>query len=200
MPKSKKAPPAPLKPKPGRTRVNGGRGKQNGWLTTLPTTGHNGGGNPKLVLTKEAIEHVCDRLFGGEALSAIIDDMGIKHRVFWARMRDTPDMADAIDGAFEGVMTYDIQVSGKEIVQKAFDRDSAAAADVKLKELHKRVEMMARQRYGRDAGKNSVAVSVAAVVVPQKDTPGVPQIGVLIEHGESQPKPLSGAFRLMRKD
>lgn len=186
-----------------RTRKNGGVAKRKGWLVAQPAQGYNGRGNPKLVLTEEAVSHICERLFAEESLRDILNDMGIKHELFWTRMRDTPAMADAINGAFEGVMTYDIQVGGRKIVSGAFDRDTAAAAEVKLKELHKRVELMARRLYGRDAGKTAPSVSVAAVIVPQKDSPGVPQVGLVIEHGEAvkptTPEALPGAFRLLRK-
>lgn len=188
-------------------KPKGGKGRDSGWLIPIKAeNGGNGGGNPRLVLSELAVNTIVDRIFDGELLKDILEDMGINHRLFWERKNDTPSLAAAIAAAREGSLTYEIE-NGRTIVASACDRETAAAADVKLKELHVRAQMLARSVFGKDAGKqNTTNISFAAVVVPQKDSPGVPAIGVVIKRDDHiampQPSPeaLPGAFRLVRKD
>ena len=163
----------------------GGQALANGLLETIPAEkGGKGGGNPKLVLKEETVDTIVDRLFAQqmkpdgtrEKLQDIIESLGIPHKLFWQRMNDTPELRDAVNGAREGMLTYEID-GCVDHASKAFDRDSAAAAQVKIDEVHKRAGLLARSVFGRDAGKDvNVGVNVGVIMVPAKEY--VPAMGV----------------------
>lgn len=212
--KGKRRPSRPGKDKNLLGISKGGAALANGLLEAIPAeNGGKGGGNPKLVLKTETIDTIVERLFERrrkqdgtrEKLEDVITDLGIPHWLFWTRMRDTPELRDAINGAREGVLTYEID-GCVDHASQAFDRDSAAAAQVKIEEVHKRAGLLARTVFGKDAGKDaSVNVQVGVIMVPQKDR--VPSMGVPMTEAEieelRQPErreAIPGRARLLRKD
>lgn len=166
-------------------KAKGGQALANGLLETIPAeNGGKGGGNPKLVLKPETVDTIVDRLFEQrkkddgtrEKLQDIIESLGIPHKLFWQRMSDTPELRAAINGAREGMLTYEID-SCVDHASKAFDRDSASAAQVKIDEVHRRAGLLARSVFGKDAGKDvNVDVKVGVIMVPEKGH--VPAMGV----------------------
>lgn len=212
--KGKRRPSRPGKDKNLLGISKGGAALANGLLEAIPAeNGGKGGGNPKLVLKAETIDTIVERLFERrrkqdgtrEKLEDVITDLGIPHWLFWTRMRDTPELRDAINGAREGVLTYEID-GCVDHASQAFDRDSAAAAQVKIDEVHKRAGLLARTVFGKDAGREgAVNLNVGVIMVPQKDR--VPNMGVLMTPEEieelqqpSKSEPIPGRARLIRKD
>jgi len=180
--KEKRRPCRPGKQGAGFDTAKGGLALANGLLEAIPANTANGAGNPKLVLKASTIETIQDRMLAGEKLKDVLDDMGIAHRLFWDRKRDTPEMGEKIEAAKEGACFYEIEDT-REISQGAFDRDSAAAAKVKMDGAFKRAQMLAPKAFRPElkATQVSVTLNFEATLLAARER-AFAQRGIIIEH------------------
>lgn len=149
--------------------------------------GENQGGAPKIEFPQETIDKVCNKMIDDLLPEKrVLMAFGID-RVMWRReKRLNPAMKKQIQEASEQMLEDDLYEM-VDIADKAFDRDSAAAAMAKIKARETRARMVARHLYGTPLEQKG-GVRVGIIVLPSKNNGGN-HSGVLIEMEQTNAPP-----------
>jgi len=158
-------------------------------------------GRPKMVFPVSTINKVCDMMILElKTETCVLKEMGIDRAVWCRQKREDKMMKEALDLARKDMIEGDLDEM-VALADVAFDRDSAAAATIKVKARETRARMSMRATYGTPLAphNNRNGMRVGIVVLPPKTPTSLDHQGnATIIDIQAIPQPLEQPRRVNR--